>query len=183
MRSRSTPQEAMHGGEVADDLLEGRRVGLRVDEDERAELRDGGLEQAELADGEALAARDLAQRAVEVVGPGVVGALERGAAPAALEHVVAAVAADVDERAEDAVRAAHDRERDGPGGDGDERAGLGDLVGAAGVLPAAPEDQLLLARQGVRVGVPPGGEGASGVEAVADGLQLGIVQRGHAGAR
>ena len=41
---------------------------------------------------------------------------------------------------------AHDRERDRAGVRAHVAAGLGDLLGAAGVLPAAPEDQLALAR-------------------------------------
>ena len=172
-----------HVGQVADDVGEGRGVGLRMDEDERAELGDGSRQQAQFADREALAARDPAQPAVEVVGPGVVRALERGARAAALEHVVAAMAAHVHECAQDAVLAAHDGERHGAGLRGDVRAGLGDLVGGAGVLPAAAEDQLLLDVERGGVGVPACGERAPLVEAVAHGLQLDIVQRGHAAGR
>ena len=62
--------------------------------------------------------------------------------------------ADVQERAQVALLVAHDHDRDAGEVAGEERAGLCDLVGAARVLPGAPEDPLLLQPQHGRVGVP-----------------------------
>ena len=152
-------------------------------EEERPPGRDARGQEAEPGRVEArlaVAARDLAQRAVEVVRPRVVGALQRRARPLAVEDRVAAVAADVDERAQLAVAAADDHERHRAGVDAQEAAGLGDLVGAAGVVPAAPEDQLLLAREQLRVGVPARGEAVPGAQAVGHRVEPGgIVQDAH----
>ena len=150
--------------QLSEVLCERRRVGVRVDEDERPpdvdlhghepELR---LVEAELA----LGARCRAERAVEAVGPRVVGALERLAPPLALADDRAAMAADVQERAQRRFLVADDDDRDAARVAGEERAGLGDLIGAARVLPGAPEDPLPLEPEHVRVRVPVEGKRAA----------------------
>ena len=148
---------AMISGSVAEELRQRLGLGARVDEQERPpgvdarrQQRPVGLVEARLAIG----ARRGAQRAVEVVRPGVVVALDRLARAAALRQHGAAVAADVQERAQLAGTVAHDEDRDAAGVGRQERAGLGDLVGAAPVLPGAREDQAPLAAQQLLVGVP-----------------------------
>ena len=61
--------------------------------------------------GEAVLARDVAQRAIEPVGPGVIGAGEGALASLALLQLHAAVAAGVAETAHHAVAAAHHQQR------------------------------------------------------------------------
>src|SRR5206468_9433554 len=138
-------------------LRERQGVGIGMDEDERAPGPDRDREQRELRAveaGLALGARSRTQRPVEVVGPGVVGALQ-GLPPAlALADERAAVPADVDEAAQLAVAPAHDDDRQLAGVCGEERARLGDLVCAARVLPEAREDSLLLEPEHRRVRVP-----------------------------
>ena len=144
-------------GQLAEVLGERRRVGVRVDEDERPQASTCTGTQPELGlveAGLALGARRGAERAVEAVGPGVVRALERLAPPLALADERAAVAADVQERAERAFLVAHDDDRHAARVAGEERARLGDLIGAARVLPGAPEDPLPLEPEHVRIRVP-----------------------------
>src|SRR6476646_8128590 len=84
--------------EVAEVLGERRGVRVRVDEEERAPGVDARCEQRPVGVvelGLALRARRRSQRAVEVVRPGVVVALDRGAPATALRENGAAVAADV----------------------------------------------------------------------------------------
>ena len=182
----STPQLGDERRDLAEHVGQRRRVRVRVHEDERSPRVDGGGQEPELRAVEprlAVAARDLAQRAVEVVRPRVVGALQRRAASRPGEHGMAAVAADVDERAQHAVAAAHDEERHGAGVGGQEGARLGDLVRAPRVLPAAPEDALLLAREDLRVGVPARGQAVPGAQPVGDGVQPErVVDDAHRGA-
>ena len=64
------------------------------------------------------------------------------------------MAADVQERAQLALAVADDQDRDAAGVGREVRAGRGDLVGAAPVLPGAREDQAPLAAQQLLVGVP-----------------------------
>ena len=88
--------------QLSEVLGERRRVGVRVDEDERppgVDLHGHEPELRLVEAGLALGARRRAERAVEAVGPGVVRALERLAPPLALADERAAVAADVQERA------------------------------------------------------------------------------------
>ena len=79
----------------------------------------------------------VAQRPVEVVRPRVVVALERRARAAAVHQHRAAVAADVQERAQLAVAVARDDDRHAAGVGREERARRGHLLGAAAVLPAS----------------------------------------------
>ena len=106
--------------EVAEVVGERSRVAVGVDEDERAPGVDGDGHEAERRQVEArlaVGARRAAQRAVQPVRPGVVGALDRLAPGVAVAERMAAVPADVDEPAQLAV--AGTREDDG------ERAGQG----------------------------------------------------------
>ncbi len=151
-------------GQLAERLRERRRFEVRVDEDERAPGVDEHRTEAEALLVEvrlALGARSRPQRAVEVVRPGVVGALERLAPALALADERAAVAADVHEGAQDAFLVAHEDDRDAAGVGCAERSRLGDLVGAGDVLPGAPEDPLLLEPQHGRIGVPVEGKRAA----------------------
>ena len=70
------------------------------------------------------------------------------------------MAADVEEGAQVALVVAHDHDRDAAEIAGEERARLGDLVGAAGVLPGAAEDPLALEPEHGRVRVPVEGDRA-----------------------
>ena len=143
----------------------GRRVG--IDEDERPPGVDRDGDEAErlpVEAGLAVAARCRAQRPVEVVRPRVVRALQRLAPAGAVAEQVAAMPADVDERAQRVVAAADEDDRDVAGPGRDERPRLGQLPGVPGVLPGAPEDPLLLEAGHRRVDVPvPGDRAAAGV--------------------
>ena len=105
--STSRPLCGDDRGQVAERGLERRRVGIRVDEDERPPRvdRDGREREARRVEARlALRAGRAPERSVEVVRPRVVRALERLATARALDDEVAAVPADVDEPAEHAVR-------------------------------------------------------------------------------
>ena len=84
----------------------------------------------------------------------MVRALKCLALALALADERAAVAAHVQEGAETALLVAQDDDRHPAEIAGEERARLGHLVCAAGVLPGAPEDPLPLEPQHGRVGVP-----------------------------
>ena len=84
----------------------------------------------------------------------MVVALEGVAAAAAVHQHRAAVAADVDERAQLALPVAGDEDRHAAGVGREVRARVGDLVGAAAVLPGAREDQRPLAAEHLLVAVP-----------------------------
>ena len=145
--SRSSVDAAAreHVGQRAERVRERRRVRVGVHEERTGPTsrpRRGAGRARRGRDRARVAARDLAQRAVEVVGPRVVRALQRRAGAGAREHRVAAVAAHVDQRAQLAVAAADDRERDRAGVGAQVAARRGDLLGPPGVLPAAPEDPL-----------------------------------------
>ncbi len=162
-------------GNVAGQRAErvGQRAGVRVgvDEDERPPGlgRDREHGEALLVEvGLALRARRLAEGAVEVVRPRVVRALERLAVPVALRDQVPAVAADVDEAAQDALVVADDHDRDLAREAREEVAGLRDAVGPAGVLPGAREDALALQPLDRRVGVPVRRERRAGREGGAE---------------
>ena len=101
-------------GQRAERLRERLGVGVGVREDERAPGVDRDGNEAELVLREVrllLAARRRAEAAVEPVRPGVVRALQRLAARLPLGEGGAAVAADVDEAAQDAVSVARDDDR------------------------------------------------------------------------
>ena len=180
-RGRDPGRRREHVGQLAEHVANGGASdpgGRR----QRRPAGHGRAQQPELARVEpwlAVAARDLAQPAVEVVRPGVVRALQRRAAPGAVEHVVAAVAADVDERAERPVAAADDRERDRA------RAARCNEPGAATWSARPAYCQLrrkieLRSRASVSgVGVPAGGEGVACVEAAATGSSSGSCSDGH----
>ena len=74
----------------------------------------------------------------------MVRALERLPPPATLHHLVAAMTADVDERAQLLVAAAHDGDGRLARATGEERARLGHLLEHARVLPGSPEDPVQL---------------------------------------
>ena len=147
--------------QLAERLRERRRVGIGVDEEERAPGVDRDGEQREVGRVEArlaLRAGRLAQRAVELVRPRVVRALQRLAAAAAARDRVRAVAADVDEAAQDALAVAGDDDRDVARLGRHERAGRRDLLRRAAVLPGAGEDALALERRDAGIGVPRRGQ-------------------------
>ena len=101
-------------GQVAQVLGERRRSGIGIDEDERPPRVDRDGHEAEALAVEAglrVSTRRVAQRAVEVVRPGVIRALERLAAAGSLAEREAAMAAHVDERAERFVPAADEDDR------------------------------------------------------------------------
>src|SRR5205085_9920216 len=102
----------------------------------------------------ALGTRCVAQRAVEVVRPRVVVALDRSAGAAALQQDRTAVPADIDERAQLAVLVPRHEDRHTPRIGGEERSRLRNLLGAASVLPRAREDPRTIATQQLLSGVP-----------------------------
>ena len=159
--------EAGGGDEVrqlAEVLRERRRVGVRVDEDERPPGIDLDRHEAELATCRSRArARCAARRGASRRGRRSRRgrALERLALPLALADERAAVAADVQERAQRRLLVADDDDRDSRPRRGEERAGLVDLVGAACVLPRAPEDPLPLEPEHGRIRVPVEGKRAA----------------------
>src|SRR5207237_7624762 len=89
----------------------------------------------------------LLQTAVETIGPRVVRALQRLAAPRSLHHGMASVTADIDEAPQHAVPPADDRDRDPARHHREETAGVCHLLRAPCVLPAHGEDALVLARE------------------------------------
>src|SRR6266536_13496 len=144
-------------GQLSEVLVEWHGLRIRVDEEERApgsgargQKRPLVLVEAGLAVG----ARRRAQRSVEGVRPGVVAALDRLAPAAAVDEHRAAMPADVQECLQLALLVADDEDRDAAGVRRQERTGLGDLVGPAGVLPGAREDPGALAAAGLLVAVP-----------------------------
>jgi hypothetical protein len=148
-------------GDVAEQLGERRRLLVEVDESEGAPaLQADGLER-DVGEVDALALRSgsSAQRPVQVVRPGVIGALERLAVARLLDDDRPAVPADVDERPLLAVLALDEQDGHLPGPTGDDVARLAE---AADVVPGAAEDRLLLARQHRRVAVPVPGRGRFG---------------------
>ncbi len=152
--------------QVAQVLGEAAGRGVGIDEDERPPGVDRDGDEAERVPVEsrlAVPAWCRAQRPVEVVRPRVVGALQRLAPADTVAEQVAAVPADVHERAERVVAAADEDDRDVAGPGRDERPRFGQVPGVADVLPGAPEDPLLLESGHRRVDVPvPGDRAAAG---------------------
>ena len=138
----------------AERLGERRRLGIRVDEQQRAPGLDRQLAQADPVELELRAARCGAQPAVELVGPRVVGALQRGAVASTRGDERAAVAADVQQGVQLAVAVARDHDRHVSDGGREEVARLRSVLGWAGVLPAVTKDALLLPPQQLGIGVP-----------------------------
>ena len=133
-----------------------RRRG-RVDEDERAPRVDADGDETErlpLEPGLAVGPGCVAQRAVEGVRPGVVGALDRLPSRVLLAEDVSAVATDVDEAAQFAVARACEDDGERACRRRRELTRLGDLVEAGRVLPARAEETLLLETRDRRVDVP-----------------------------
>ena len=129
--------------QLTERLGERSRAWIRVDEYERPPDIDRDGQQRERRRVEArlpLGARSAAQRAVEPVGPGVIRALQRLAAPRVAHDEVAAVTTDVDERPQHQLAVAHDDHRDMPCPRGEEGRRLGDLLGGPGVLPRPRKD-------------------------------------------
>ena len=126
---------------------------VRVDEDEGPPGVDRDPNEAEALLVEArlgVRSRRAAQRPVEVVGPRVVGALQRLAPAGALAEEVPAVTADVDERAEVTVAAPDEDDRDVAGLRRDKRPG------ATG-RPCVPRTATCAGRCApARAGRPPG---------------------------
>ena len=154
-------------GERAQRVGQRTGLGIRVDEDERAprlrshrKHREAFLVEVGLAFG----ARRLPERAVEVVRPRVIRALERLAVAVALRDQVPPMAADVDEPAQDALPVAHDHDRNLPREAREVVAGALHPVGSPGVLPRAREDTLAFQPLDRRVGVPVGGKRRAGRE-------------------
>jgi hypothetical protein len=149
--------------DVLEEVRERRRIAVGIHEDERPPRLERELDEPELPlldPALAVGAGRGEQPPVEAVRPRVVGALQRLPLARALADDRAAVAADVDERAQDAVVVADEEHRGVAGARGVERAGLGDLVRARDVLPEAAEDSLLLHLQRGRVDVPAPGDRA-----------------------
>ncbi len=147
-------------GHGAERVGQRRRVRRCVDEDERPPGVERGRAQPERGAVEAVrvGARRGPQRSVEAVGPRVVVALQRRAAPGARHDLRAAVAADVDERAQHAVAIAHDDDRHVARVAGEIGAGLGDEPEVPGVVPGRREERGALGFEDLGVGVPAVGE-------------------------
>jgi hypothetical protein len=167
-------------GQGPERLLERRGVRIGVDEDERPPGGRGDREEGVAARVEArlaLRPRRRPQRPVQVVRPGVVGALEGVPAAGPLGDDVAPVPADVDEPPERLVAVADDDHGDAAREGGEVRPGLGDEVGAPRVLPGATEDPFLLEPEHGRVGVPVGRQRRARVERFPQAGRVGEPER------
>ncbi len=143
--------------ERAERVDERRRLRIRVDEhewppgvDRDGKQRQPGRVEALLA----LGPRRASQRAVQVVRPGVVRALERLSPALAAHHRMAAMPADVDEPLELLRAVAENDDGDVAGPACEESSGLLHLVGAARVLPGSGEDPVALEPPDALVRVP-----------------------------
>ena len=146
-----------HERQLSEMLGERRRSSGRVDEHERPPGLDGHRHERQLGPVEAdlpVGARRRAQRSVEVVGPRVVGALDRLAPLLPLAQNGAAVAAHVDEAVQLVVAPAREDDGHVTGLHRDHAAGLGHLRERPGVLPRVGEDPLLLDAEHGRIHVP-----------------------------
>ena len=157
------PSDSRRSARVAEPLGERRQVGVERDEDEPCQRLDAERRQAHalaVESGEAPGLGNGRQLAVLAVRPAVVGAAQHlGAAPGAGEDLHRAVTADVRERAQLAVVAAHDRHRLAGDVGGRERAGLGHDALRADEDPRAREDVVELGVEDVLVHVRAGGKG------------------------
>ena len=169
-------------------LLERTRLAARVDEHPAVPLHDVQLGQAELRLVEVLevaeAAGRVAQRAVELVGPRVVGADDRALLhrDAARDELVAAVAAHVGEGAQHAVVAADQQHAAGAGLDGGLRTGFGELLATTQAHPPGEDVGLLpVVDRGIDVGAA--GQHARGAERRVGGGDLVSGQRGEGSAK
>jgi hypothetical protein len=96
------------------------------------------------------------QCAVEVVGPTVVDALERLAAPTAFRDDRPAMTADVGQRAQDALHVAGDHDGEVAEEHGRVGTGLPDVFGGSHVVPVRAKDQLALDPEHLGIQVPVG---------------------------
>jgi hypothetical protein len=143
--------------QVAERLGERRRLGVGVDEDERAPGLDRELVQTDLVDLQAgllPRTRRGPQAPVEPVGPGVVAALQRLAVAASLDEDRAAVPADVEEGVQLSGAVVGDDHGYVADPAGEVVAGRGHVIGRPCVLPGMTEDALLLSAQQLGLGVP-----------------------------
>ena len=144
-------------GKVAQRDVKSRRVHIRVREHERAprvHLRGHQAEAGHVEVGLVLAARRAAQAAVEAVGPGVVGALDRAALLRLVHEDGAAVAAHVQEGAKLLVAVEHHDQRQAAHLRGEHAAGAVQLAQVPHVLPRAPKDRVALQARHLGVDVP-----------------------------
>ena len=135
-------------------------VGIGGGKEQRAERRDCDVWQAHLL--VERHAGGAVERAIELVRPAVVAALQGAALAAALGDQRAAVAAHVRKAAQRAVVTARDYDREAAELAGSERPGLDNVGGRTDVLPAEAQDGRAVALERLRGRVPVGGERAGG---------------------
>ena len=153
------------GGERSGDRLEIRRRAVEIDEEESEEgaEADGSEVEAPLVEvRQMLGAARAAERAGEVIGPGVVGAGDGGRfQPAfALEQAMGAMLADIEEGPDLAVPVAQQKHALVQYVADDIAARLGDHRDMADILPAAVEDPPPLALEDLRVEIVEARQGA-----------------------
>ena len=142
-------------------LGEWLRIQPSVDEHERAPRVDRDTTEAEVLLREVrllIRARRRAQRAVELVRPRVIRALERRALALALGDRETAMPTHVHQRAQLPVAGARHDHRRLPRARREERPRPGQLAQVSDVLPRRAEDPLLLPAQYLRIRVPPIGK-------------------------
>ena len=143
-------------------LRERRRIDVRIDEHERAPRVERERDERQLLVLEVelpVRSRRRAKLAVEPVRPRVVAALQRLAPAAPMGDDRAAMAADVQKRAQLIITRARHHYRRASGHGREERAGVGRLTLVADVLPGPREDALLLEAKDLGVRVPVPGKG------------------------
>ena len=134
---------------------------VEIDEDEAAELFDPDRLEGEILlvePGHFLGVAGAAQRAVEFVGPGVIGAHQDARLAAAMGEFMTAVLADIVKGAEFAVAPARDHHGLFMDRGREIGAGFGELALMAGEPPVPVEDCILLERIDLRVAVEPRGD-------------------------
>ena len=169
----SVPPQHPHLREIDPRALENRRQfadqiakwsggRIRVDENQRSPRFNRERCERERFLGERallILARRRAERAVEVVGPSVIVALQRLAIAGAFEHDLApAMTAYVGERANRAARIANDHDRQIAQIRREEIADATDLRGMSDVLPCAMKDSFLLSLKHAVIDVPSRGQ-------------------------
>ena len=130
-------------------------VGIRGGKEQRAERCDCDRREAHLL--VERHAGGAVERAIELVRPAVVAALQGAALAAPLRDQGAAVAADVRKAAQRAVVIARDHDREAAELAGSERPGLDHVGGRTDVLPAEAQDRRAVALERLRGRVPVGG--------------------------
>src|SRR5215469_6195386 len=151
---------------------ERRRGGIGIHEDKRTPTFDWKCDERERAfveRGLLVRSRRGAQRAVEVISPAVIVALQGLACARAVEHHFAsAMTADVGEGTELPRAVAHDDHGYVAELGREEVAGLLHLAGMPDILPELAEDTLLLGFEDRRIAVPRCGERVAALETGAD---------------